>query len=135
LPQTARTKQVIAYSIEEARKLNHNYVGTEHVLLGLLREEEGVAARVLMNLGLDREAVRTKILDLLGNNLFAGLDHSAIGWMPYPVGRPLFPAARRVTRLERLARKAGRAVRAVLAGRPKPTTGPAASTPDADRVA
>src|SRR5512137_1652083 len=50
LPQTPRAKKVIEYSMEEARNLNHNYVGTEHILLGLLREQEGVAAQVLMNL-------------------------------------------------------------------------------------
>ena len=47
LPQTPRAKKVIEYAIEEARNLNHNYVGTEHLLLGLLREQEGVAAQVL----------------------------------------------------------------------------------------
>jgi ATP-dependent Clp protease ATP-binding subunit ClpC len=51
LPQTPRAKKVIEYAIEEARSLNHNYVGTEHLLLGLLREQDGVAAQVLMNLG------------------------------------------------------------------------------------
>ena len=51
LPQTPRAKKVIEYAMEEARNLNHNYVGTEHLLLGLLREQEGVAAQVLMNLG------------------------------------------------------------------------------------
>ena len=58
LPQTPRAKKVIEYAIEEARNLNHNYVGTEHLLLGLLREQEGVAAQVLMNLGLKLEDVR-----------------------------------------------------------------------------
>src|SRR5262245_34084674 len=48
LPQTPRVKKVIEYSVEEARNLNHNYIGTEHLLLGLLREEEGVAAQVLI---------------------------------------------------------------------------------------
>ena len=48
LPQTPRAKKVIEYAIEEARNLNHNYVGTEHLLLGLLREHDGVAAQVLM---------------------------------------------------------------------------------------
>src|SRR5436305_1118775 len=52
LPQTPRAKKVTEYAVEEARDLNHNYVGTEHLLLGLLREEEGVASQVLMNLGL-----------------------------------------------------------------------------------
>src|SRR5437879_2984570 len=52
LPHTPRAKKVIEYSVEEARNLNHNYVGTEHLLLGLLREEEGVEAQVMMKLGL-----------------------------------------------------------------------------------
>src|SRR5260221_605455 len=72
LPQTPRAKKVIEYSIEEARNLNHNYVGTEHLLLGLLREQEGVAAQVLMNLGLKLEDVREEILNLLGHNLDSG---------------------------------------------------------------
>src|SRR3974390_410000 len=66
LPQTPRAKKVIEYAIEEARNLNHNYVGTEHLLLGLLREQEGVAAQVLMNLGLKLEEVREEVLNLLG---------------------------------------------------------------------
>src|SRR5437879_10317504 len=69
LPQTPRAKKVIEYSIEEARNLNHNYVGTEHLLLGLLREQEGVAAQVLMNLGLKLEDVREEVLTLLGHNM------------------------------------------------------------------
>src|SRR5437660_1701442 len=64
LPQTPRAKKVIEYSIEEARNLNHNYVGTEHLLLGLLREQEGVAAQVLMNLGLKLEDVREEVLNM-----------------------------------------------------------------------
>ena len=66
LPQTPRAKRVIEYAIEEARNLNHNYVGTEHILLGLLRESEGIAAQVLMNLGLKLEDVRQEVLNLLG---------------------------------------------------------------------
>src|SRR5216683_6565645 len=66
LPQTPRAKKVIEYAIEEARKLNHNYVGTEHLLLGLLREEEGVAALVLMNFGLKLEDVREETMRVLG---------------------------------------------------------------------
>ncbi|MEE2681687.1 MAG: ATP-dependent Clp protease ATP-binding subunit [Planctomycetota bacterium] len=71
LPQTPRAKKVIEYAIEEARNLNHNYVGTEHLLLGLLREHDGVAAQVLLNLGLKLEEVREEVLNLLG----AGVDH------------------------------------------------------------
>jgi len=69
LPQTPRAKKVIEYSMEEARNLNHNYVGTEHILLGLLREQEGVAALVLMNLGLKLEEVREEVLNLLGHGV------------------------------------------------------------------
>jgi len=66
LPYTPRAKKVIELAFEEARSLGHNYVGTEHLLLGLLREQEGVAARVLMNLGLKLEEVREEVLNLLG---------------------------------------------------------------------
>jgi ATP-dependent Clp protease ATP-binding subunit ClpC len=66
LPQTPRAKKVIEFAIEEARNLGHNYVGTEHLLLGLLREHDGVAAQVLMNLGLKLEDVRTEVLNILG---------------------------------------------------------------------
>jgi ATP-dependent Clp protease ATP-binding subunit ClpC len=69
LPHTPRAKKVLEYSMEEARNLNHNYVGTEHVLLGLLREQEGVAAQVLMNLSLKLEDVREEVLNLLGHGL------------------------------------------------------------------
>ena len=58
--------------MEEARNLNHNYVGTEHILLGLLREQEGVAAQVLMNLGLKLEEVRDEVLNLLGHGMEGG---------------------------------------------------------------
>jgi ATP-dependent Clp protease ATP-binding subunit ClpC len=75
LPQTPRAKKVIEYAIEEARSLNHNYVGTEHILLGLLRESEGIAAQVLMNLGLKLEDVRQEVLNLLG----AGVDDGPAG--------------------------------------------------------
>ena len=81
LPQTPRAKKVVEYSIEEARNLSHNYVGTEHLLLGLLREHDGVAAQVLMNLGLKLEEVRAEVLSLLGAGLepagAAGIGHGA----------------------------------------------------------
>ena len=75
LPQTPKAKKAIEYAIEEARALNHNYVGTEHILLGMLRETEGIAAQVLMNLGLKLEDVRQEVLNLLG----AGVDEGPIG--------------------------------------------------------
>jgi ATP-dependent Clp protease ATP-binding subunit ClpC len=68
MPPTPRAKKVIEYAIEEARGLSHNYVGTEHLLLGLLREQESVAAQVLMNLGLKPEDVREEVLRLLGQS-------------------------------------------------------------------
>ncbi|MCI0364845.1 MAG: ATP-dependent Clp protease ATP-binding subunit [Phycisphaerales bacterium] len=84
LPQTPRAKKVIEYAIEEARSLNHNYVGTEHLLLGLLREHDGVAAQVLMNLGLKLEEVREEVLNLLG----AGVESEEGGEPAEPAGAP-----------------------------------------------
>lgn len=65
---TPRAKKVIELSMDEARKLGHSYVGTEHVLLGLIREGEGVAARVLNNLGVSLNKARQQVLQLLGSN-------------------------------------------------------------------
>lgn len=72
LPHTPRAKKVIEYSMEEARNLGHNYVGTEHILLGLLREQEGVAAQVLLNLELRLDEVREEVLNLLGHGMESG---------------------------------------------------------------
>ncbi len=72
LPHTPRAKKVADYAMEEARNLNHGYVGTEHLLLGLLREQEGVAAKVLMNLGVRLEDVREEVLNLLGHGMESG---------------------------------------------------------------
>ncbi|EOD00641.1 ATP-dependent Clp protease ATP-binding subunit [Caldisalinibacter kiritimatiensis] len=63
---TERAQRVIIFSQEEAAKLNHNYVGTEHLLLGLIREDEGIAAKALKNLGIDLEKVRKKVINLVG---------------------------------------------------------------------
>lgn len=68
LPITPRAKKVIDYAIEESENLHHNYVGTEHLLLGLLREEEGVAVQVLLNLGLKLEDIRREIIHFLGHD-------------------------------------------------------------------
>ena len=67
IPFTPRAKRVLELSLEEARQLGHNYIGTEHLLLGLIREGEGVAARVLENLSLDLSKVRTQVIRLLGD--------------------------------------------------------------------
>jgi ATP-dependent Clp protease ATP-binding subunit ClpC len=67
LPFTPRVKKVLEYAIEEARAMGHNYIGTEHQLLGLLREQEGVAAQVLLNLGVKLDDVREEVIELLGS--------------------------------------------------------------------
>jgi ATP-dependent Clp protease ATP-binding subunit ClpA len=66
LPQTPRAKRVIENSVEEARNLEHNYVGTEHLLLSLLREQAGLAAQVFVNLGVTLQQAREEVLNLLG---------------------------------------------------------------------
>ena len=65
LPMTPRARKVIGFAMDEARSLNHNHVGTEHILLGLLREDQGVAAQVLMNLGLALDTVRKEVRTLV----------------------------------------------------------------------
>jgi ATP-dependent Clp protease ATP-binding subunit ClpC len=71
-PFTPRAKKVIELSLEEARALGQNYIGTEHILLGLLRESEGVAAHVLTNLGVKLEVVREEVLRALRDGAVSG---------------------------------------------------------------
>ena len=68
IPVTPRAKRVLELSWDEARQLGHNYIGTEHLLLGLIREGEGVAARVLENLGVDLNKVRSNVVKMLGES-------------------------------------------------------------------
>jgi len=63
---TPKAKRVLELAADEARRMRHNYIGTEHLLLALLREKEGLAAKVLRKLGLDLEKARTRVLDYLG---------------------------------------------------------------------
>lgn len=63
---TDRARRVVVLAQEEARALNHNYIGTEHILLGLIREGEGVAAKALESMGISREAVRSEVEDIIG---------------------------------------------------------------------
>lgn len=74
---TPRAKKVIELSMDEARKLGHTYVGTEHILLGLIREGEGVAARVLNNLGISLNKARQQVLQLLGSSEVVSTNHGA----------------------------------------------------------
>src|SRR5262245_14401943 len=63
-----RAKAIIEYAIAESRRMNHDYVGTEHLLLGLLRDEEGIGARILINRGFAFEKVFAEILNVLGHS-------------------------------------------------------------------
>jgi len=69
IPFTPRAKKTLELSAEEARSLGHNYIGTEHLLLGLIREGEGIASQVLLNLGMDLNSVRNEVMRLLGSAL------------------------------------------------------------------
>ncbi|MCM8800972.1 MAG: ATP-dependent Clp protease ATP-binding subunit [Candidatus Omnitrophica bacterium] len=69
IPFTPRAKKALELAAEEARALGHNYIGTEHLLLGLLREGEGIASQVLLNLGLDLNMVRNEVMEILGSAL------------------------------------------------------------------
>ena len=79
IPYTPRVKKVLALAAKEAKALNHTYVGTEHILLGLLREGDGVAARVLKNLDVDIEQARQEILKELDPNFTAQEEHAGEG--------------------------------------------------------
>ncbi len=79
LPFTPKAKKVLELAMEEARNLEHNYIGTEHLLLGVLREQDGMAAQVLLNLGVKLEDVRAELMELLGADVShdAGAGHAA----------------------------------------------------------
>ena len=72
IPFTPKAKKVIELAMDEARRLGHNYIGTEHLLLGLIKEGEGVASHVLMNVGLDLNKVRAEVIKLLGSSTPSG---------------------------------------------------------------
>jgi ATP-dependent Clp protease ATP-binding subunit ClpC len=80
IPFTPKAKKVIELAMDEARRLGHNYIGTEHLLLGLIKEGEGVASHVLMNVGLDLNKVRAEVIKLLGS--------AAPGGEPSSPGQP-----------------------------------------------
>ncbi len=84
IPFTPRSKKALELSAEEARALGHNYIGTEHLLLGLIKEGEGMAYRVLLNLGLDLNKVRNEVMDLLGSGIpgFNAQDQMKTGKTP-----------------------------------------------------
>ena len=79
---TERARQVVVLAQDEARALKHNYIGTEHILLGLLREEEGLAARVLESLDITVEEVRAQVARIVGQG-----DEVTTGQIPFKIGR------------------------------------------------
>jgi ATP-dependent Clp protease ATP-binding subunit ClpC len=88
IPFTPRAKKVLELSLREALQLGHNYIGTEHILLGLIREGEGVAAQVLQRLGADLTRVRRRVIELLGGP--AGVEATAVP-APNPEAMPCCP--------------------------------------------
>jgi ATP-dependent Clp protease ATP-binding subunit ClpC len=114
LPHTPRTKKVLDYSIEEAASLKHLYVGTEHLLLGLTREEEGVAAQVLANMGVKLERVREEVLKACGFTSPAKSDppsvvlDAASDGQTSPAPAADLPLSREVEECLRLARESAR---------------------------
>src|ERR1044071_3357649 len=97
IPYTPRVKKCLALAVKEAKALNHTYVGTEHILLGILREGDGVAARVLKNLNVGVEATRLEILKELDPNFGASFESApaapAPASVPTEIGAPLETAA------------------------------------------
>ncbi len=83
IPFTPKAKKVIELAMDEARRLGHNYIGTEHLLLGLIKEGEGVASHVLMNVGLDLNKVRAEVIKLLGSSAAQGV----VGVTPASTGK------------------------------------------------
>jgi len=80
IPFTPRAKKVLELSLRESQQLGHNYIGTEHILLGLIREGEGVAAQVLVKLGADLNRVRQQVLQLLPGREEAGESETGGRW-------------------------------------------------------
>ena len=95
IPYTPRVKKVLALAAKEAKNLNHTYVGTEHILLGLLREGDGVAARVLKNLDVDIEQTRQEILKELDPNFATGEEPTATATPDAPSGGKISREKRR----------------------------------------
>ena len=98
IPFTPRAKKVLELSLRESRQLGHNYIGTEHILLGLIREGEGVAAQVLINLGADLSRVRQRVIQLVSDagDVAQEIDEPLIGFragQPIPMRRPVAATA------------------------------------------
>jgi ATP-dependent Clp protease ATP-binding subunit ClpA len=99
IPFTPRAKKVLELSLREAKQLGHNYIGTEHILLGLIREREGVAAQVLLTLGDDLSRVRQQVIQLLSGSA-AGMEAGArTRWVRMAVPEDLREAEERLAQV------------------------------------
>src|SRR5437763_1224275 len=113
---TERARQVVVLAQEEARTLKHNYIGTEHILLGLLREEEGLAARVLESLDITVERVRAQVVRIVGSG-----EEVTSGQIPFtPRAKKVLELALRETQIERIMQILSRRTKnnPVLVGEP-----------------
>src|SRR6266508_351057 len=117
LPYTSRAKKVLELAMSEARELNHSYVGTEHLLLGLLREEKGIAAQVLTDAGVNLEQARAETLRLLGSEMPATPAGGGTGAQPKPRSIPRSAARRKSSASWRSCRAARRTIRCSSASR------------------
>jgi ATP-dependent Clp protease ATP-binding subunit ClpA len=106
IPFTPRAKKVLELSLREAMALGHNYIGTEHILLGVVRENEGVAARILLDFDADAEKVRNEVFRMLG-----GVGKGRAG-PPWPGPRGVIPELERIRALKDRAIEAGQFERA-----------------------
>jgi len=112
LPMTPRAKHVLNYAIAESKELKHDYVGTEHILLGLIREDEGVAAQILMNLGLRLSQIREEVIRVLK------AESESAGEKRIPTGKDDPPTETELRELGELFRKSPRDVqRSIMASR------------------
>jgi ATP-dependent Clp protease ATP-binding subunit ClpC len=82
IPFTPRTKKVLELSLREALGLGHNYIGTEHILLGIVRENEGVAARILLDSGADAEKIRNEVIRMLSSPVGTMPPSEPVPWPP-----------------------------------------------------
>jgi ATP-dependent Clp protease ATP-binding subunit ClpC len=103
IPFTPRAKKVLELSLREALQLGHTYIGTEHILLGLIREGDGVAAQVLVRLGADLDRTRLQVIQLLHGRLEAGA--MRVGPSAEPLADRLASIAARITAIERRLRE------------------------------
>ncbi len=98
IPFSPRARKVLELSLREARQLGHSYIGTEHILLGLIREGEGIAAQVLQRLGADLNRIRQTVIQLLsgypaaGTGVLSESESEETGWHPMPDWGPRCPS-------------------------------------------